>query len=283
MAGLRLAAAARLDWLSNVALDVWEGVSDRRRAGGAGGPTRDMLYAEARLLGIEGRGRMSKSELASAIRASTSPSPARVFRFSSRRLWPAAFLRQARRSHVLVIFIVVAALATALGGAMPILVYGIGQSVEEVNVPLRAHDSAGSSAPPLVGLSSSRAERARAGERTPALVLPATDSPSSFGEEVEGSRSAAASARPSGADVSEPPTDPGAASDQDDGSSAPISTEEEVEEADGAGSEEMLCHKPSAKKEGETITVSADAVSKHLAHGDTLGACLDQPSAAAGS
>jgi hypothetical protein len=34
-----------------------------------------------------------------------------------------------------------------------------------------------------------------------------------------------------------------------------------------------ICHKPEKKHSGETITIASPALSAHLAHGDTLGAC----------
>lgn len=50
-----------------------EDISSGRRGGlrshrGAGGPTKDQLYAQAKREGVKGRSKMSKSELARAVR-----------------------------------------------------------------------------------------------------------------------------------------------------------------------------------------------------------------------
>ena len=39
------------------------------------------------------------------------------------------------------------------------------------------------------------------------------------------------------------------------------------------GEKVMICHKPTYKKGGNTLTISPSALPAHLAHGDTLGAC----------
>jgi hypothetical protein len=45
-----------------------------------------------------------------------------------------------------------------------------------------------------------------------------------------------------------------------------------------AGDQLIVCHKPDGKNP-KTMTLAADAVKNHLAHGDAIGACPDQTSA----
>jgi hypothetical protein len=183
----------------------------------------------------------------------------------------------------LIVPIVVAALAAMLGGAMPLLVYGMGPQPAEVELLLPAHGFGGSPARPIVALSLS--ERAQSGEpgglvslsrlQAPLAAPSAKDDTSMSGEEVAGSLSHAAPTHGSGAGASEPVAEPAAASDQDDGSVPAVTDDEEAQASTGEGAKMTLCHKPGSKEGGVTITVSEDAVPEHLAHGDTIGACVE--------
>jgi hypothetical protein len=123
--------------------------------------TRDELYIEARAIGIHGRGKMSKSELASAIERAKTPGRALTLLRAGRRRVNAIPARAGTaldslarvrelpaglilalstiwRSHR-VILVAVALLAMALGGGSPVLVFGMSTETAAQTPPAHAH------------------------------------------------------------------------------------------------------------------------------------------------
>ena len=141
-----------------------------------------------------------------------------------------------------------------------------------------------SAAPELLGRDRSSADPPPAGPQ--ASLQPASGSAAGQASVGEGSSRAGTQSVPEG--TSEPPAGPATV--------PPVDEEEPAEEGpgeDGQGEEDeeppaeepgnepqeegdaeeaTLCHKAGLKN-AKTITVGADAVPSHLAHGDTLGAC----------
>jgi hypothetical protein len=241
---------------------------------------------------------MRKYELASAVTAAGLP---RSFTWRP-GLRVARVLRKARRSEGLTLPLVVVALASALGGAMPLLVYGTGpQPIAESARLLQRESSAESAARPNVASVAGaqtksgeprRAERggsaAWSDSESPAPSAPVATNRSALlaGDAVADRHSPPASSHASGDESSEPAAPPAAGDEstagEEEAPPAPVPAEEDTDGSTGAedgstGAEEKvtLCHKPDADGTGVTITVSANSVAEHLAHGDTLGACAD--------
>jgi hypothetical protein len=197
--------------------------------------TRDELYAEARAIGIHGRGGMTKDELASAIRRARAPTPAFILVRAARRratamhtqtratldslarltrdrrLSLAPALAASWRSPHRATVSIVAVLAAVIGGAMPLLVYGMNpKSAERVMVEVRAHPLGKASARPSANSGTSGREqsasqrRAHRGKASPSAGSKVQEAAplrqkSSSGSHVAGAsaQSSDAAARPS--------------------------------------------------------------------------------------
>lgn len=190
---------------------------------------------------------MTKGELASAIDAEELPSPRHLFPSARGRLYLVAGLSRTKGSDGFRFGVIVAALAAALGGAMPLAVYGIGPRPVERVEPVRVLNSERPSASPIVARSPSLGKRRqsaekpqteRGGSRTRARALapavaPGTKHEASLAGEEGSHPTAAGSTHASEAGASESPPEPEEASDQDEGSSEPLPDETEGEEGDG--------------------------------------------------
>ena len=245
------------------------------------------------MLGIRGRGRMNKGELASAILATDLPSRARVLPLGSAKASLAAALGPARRSCGFVLPLVVAAFACALGAAMPLLVYGTGsRAIEEVEGSGPVRDLGASSARSLVAVRAPEraqpAEQKVPGERLEVREQgPDERAGPPSGPALRGSSDAEAAQQTSfttharatpthaaGASIAGPAAaEPTAASDQAEDPPVALPGEETGGTTDD-GAKVTLCHKPGPNG-GTTITVGESAVPTHLAHGDTVGACAE--------
>ena len=252
---------------------------------------------QARQLGLAGRSRMRKDELAYAVSRERRRPAIRAFLrglSSSRRRygWTAAMtvatLRQVRWSERIVVPLAAVVLAGVSGAAMPLLIAGEpAEGAAAVNVAaaipasqaspgtggpdrqkaiayVRTRGHSSDTRPRSTQLASGRASPG--GIRTAAVVAQEDDS-----NAVDQPSQVQAPSEPSASP--EPHESPGVEPDAEEPSSeptaGPMPSTDEDEQEEGAVT---LCHKAGSKKP-KTISVGEDAVEAHLAHGDTVGAC----------
>jgi hypothetical protein len=170
--GLCHAARGSAGLLADATIAAWSALPRRSSPLGPS-RTRDELYAQARAIGIRGRGRMTKAELASAVGRATAPTPALIFVQGCRRraaaipietkatldslarltrdgrfsLAPAlaAGLRPHKGSASIATL-----LAALIGGALPVLVYGMNPKSADRTMVARAYPLVKASSPPNV-------------------------------------------------------------------------------------------------------------------------------------
>jgi hypothetical protein len=248
---------------------------------------------QARQLGLAGRSRMRKDELAYAVsQERRRPAIGAFLRGlrSNRRTdgWTAAMtvatLGRVRWIERIVLPLAAVVLAGVAGAAMPLLIAGApAEGAAAANLA-----AASPASPASFGAAGS--DRQRAVADSPARDSSDTRQRSASGRaDPAGNRSAAVVAQeqdstavdqpaqvqaPSESSVSpEPHASPGVEPDAEEPSSeptaGPMPSADEDEQEEGTVT---LCHKAGAKKP-KTISVGEAAVDAHLAHGDTIGAC----------
>ena len=175
--GLCHAARGSASVLADATIAAWSALP-RRSPPLCPSRTRDELYAHACAIGIRGRGRMTKAELASAVGRATAPPPALILVQACRRraaaiptqakarldsmarltrgarfsLDPAlaASLRSHKGSASMATL-----LAALVGGALPVVVYGMNpKSADRMMVEVHAYPLVKASSPPSVKPSS---------------------------------------------------------------------------------------------------------------------------------
>jgi hypothetical protein len=228
---------------------------------------------QARQLGLAGRSRMRKDELAYAV---------------SRERHRAATLGRVRWLERIVLPLAAVVLAAVSGAAMPLLIAGgpaEGAAAANVAAVTPASQAlvgtAGSDRRRAVADGPTRGRSSDAGRRATPFASGRASPPSSRSaavvsqEEdsnaVDQPSQVQALSEPS---VSpEPHASPGVEPDAEEPSSeptaGPMPPADEDEQEEGTVT---LCHKAGAKKP-KTISVGEDAVKAHLAHGDAIGTC----------
>jgi hypothetical protein len=242
--------------------------------------TRAELYAWARQLGIPGRSRMNKEELARAVRErgrQVVQARALERRSSLRATTPEVLRRLAWRSHRVVSPLFAVLLSAVIGATTPMLLFDSSDELAgaaRAGLPTANVEAASAQARPVrVAARTPTHESAHSTAAAPTIV---------FADASGGSSTPRGSAQPvdHGTGSPGPPGDsgPGPAvpsSDPPTGGEATPTEEVPADEEAQEPTDETgvtLCHKAGTPQE-KTITVNANAVDAHLAHGDTLGAC----------